>query len=187
MALPKDSRRNRYDKKDSLEIGDRAENIFKRMAVSRGWELEDAPEESNINEHWDFLMKKENESYKVDIKGMKRVRRSDQSVQDEWVWIELHGVRPYDRGWLYDGKADLISFEKMTSFVIVKRIDLIALVEKQVDLKTLVHSPGEAKYRIYNRSGRPDRITLIEMDKLNLIKWGEWAKLLSSSELSNGS
>ena len=36
MVRSEDNRRNRYDKKDSLEIGDRAETHFRRLAVSRG-------------------------------------------------------------------------------------------------------------------------------------------------------
>jgi hypothetical protein len=31
----------------------------------------------------------------------------------------------------------------------------------------------EAKYKIYRRPGRWDRITMIETDKLNPIKWDE--------------
>jgi len=170
------NRRNQYDKRDSLELGDKAEVVFRRLAEKRGWKLTDATFEGNVNEHWDFLMVKGKDSYKTDIKAMKRLSRNDLAVQDKWVWVELHGVRPHDKGWLYDGKADLISFEKQTSFVIIKRTNLITLVESLVDHKTLVHSSREAKYRIYNRPGRPDRITLIETDKLNHIKWDEWAK-----------
>jgi len=177
MVRSADSRRNRYDKKDSLEIGDRAENLFKRLALSRGWILEEASGDCNINEHWDFLIEKGDERYKVDIKGMKRLRRSDRFLQDEWVWIELHGVRSHDRGWLYDGKADLIGFEKKTSFLIVKRSDLITLVEGLIDSSTIVHRAEDAKYKVYKRTGRPDRITLIQTDKLYPILWDEWVKV----------
>jgi hypothetical protein len=169
-------RRNQYDKRDSLELGDKAEVMFRRLAEKRGWTLSDATFEDNINKHWDLLMVKGKDGYRVDIKAMKRLSRGDSPVQDKWVWIELHGVRPNDKGWLYGGEADLIGFEKKTSFVIVKRTDLIRLVESLVDNKALVHSSREAKYKIYNRPGRPDRITLLEMDKLDSIKWDEWAK-----------
>ena len=179
-------RRNRYDRKDSLELGDKAENVFRRLAEKRGWKLAEASFECNVNEHWDFLMQKTSDSYKIDVKAMKRLSRSDSDVQDKWIWVELHGVRPHDRGWLYDGKANLISFEKTTSFVIVKRTDLIELVEHLVDNKTLVQSSREAKYRVYNRPGRPDRITLIEMDKLSPVKWDEWEKTLNPKEFKNG-
>ena len=171
-----DSRRNQYDTKDSLDLGDKAENVFRRLAEKRGWKLAEASFDCNVNEHWDFLMQKASDSYKIDVKAMKRLSRGDPDVQDKWVWIELHGVRPYDKGWLYGGKADLLSFEKVASFVIVKRLDLITLVERLVDYKSLVHSSREAKYKTYSRSGRPDKITLIETDKLDSIKWDEWLK-----------
>ena len=161
-------------------LGDIAEDVFRRLAAERDWELTDATFEENVSEHWDYLMVKGKHSYKIDVKAMKRLSRDDSSVQDKWVWIELHGVRPYDKGWLYDGKADLISFEKISSFIIVKRTDLIMLVKSLVDDKTLVHRSREAKYKIYNRQGRPDKITLIETDKLSSIKWDEWVKSLSS-------
>jgi len=157
-------------------MGQEAENTFRRLAEKRGWKITDATNNSNIDEHWDFLMKKGTEKYKIDVKSMKRISRNDPEVQDEWVWIELHGVRPYDRGWLYDGKADLIIFEKKASFIIVKRIDLINLVHQLVDMQTLVRRANEAKYKVYRRPMRPDLITLIELDKLNPIKWGEWLK-----------
>ncbi|APH11923.1 hypothetical protein ASJ33_01520 [Dehalococcoides mccartyi] len=185
-SMNNDSRRNKYDTKDSLELGDKAELVFRRLAEKRGWELTEASFDCNVNEHWDFLMQRGSDNFKIDVKAMKRLNRGDLDVQDRWIWIELHGVRSQDQGWLYHGKADLISFEKMTSFVIVKRTDLIELVERLVDNKTLVHSSREAKYRVYNRPGRPDRITLIETDTLNPIKWDEWDKRLYPKESKNG-
>jgi hypothetical protein len=114
--------------------------------------------------------------YKVDVKSMKRLSRYDAKAQDEWVWIELHGVRANDAGWLYGGKADLIAFEKQHSFIIVMRTRLASLIPELVNMNTLVRSPREAKYQVYNRPGRPDRITLIQTEKLHNIKWDEWAK-----------
>jgi site-specific DNA-methyltransferase (adenine-specific) len=170
------NKRNKYDKRDCLEIGHKAEDVFARIADQKGWKVTTASNYANINDHWDVLIEKEAERYRVDVKGMKRLSRSDPDVQDEWIWIELHGVREHDRGWLYDGKAELVAFEKKREFVVVKRDDLIKLIEQLVDLKTTVHSAKAARYKIYSRPGRPDRITLIETEKLKPIKWDEWAK-----------
>ena len=60
--------------------------------------------------------------------------------------------------------------------MIVKRTELITLVEALADLETAVSSAREAKYKVYRRPGRPDKITLIETEKLGAIKWDEWAK-----------
>ena len=169
-------KRNKYDKRDCLEIGQRAEAVFARIAVQKGWKVTAASNYANINDHWDLLIQKGTEGYRVDVKGMKRLSRRDSNVQDEWIWIELHGVREHDRGWLYDGKAELMAFEKKGSFVIVKRDDLIKLVEQLVDLNTTIHSARAARYRVYSRPGRPDRITMIETEKLKSIEWDEWPK-----------
>ena len=135
-----------------------------------------APEDGNIDAHWDFLIESPLESYKVDVKGMKRVSRRDPDVQDTWLWVELHSVRSYNRGWLYDGKADLIAVEKIDTFVLVKRVDLLALVEQLVNLDSTVSSARQAKYKVYSRPKRPDKISLIETKKLDAIKWDEWEK-----------
>ena len=103
--------------------------------------------------------------------------RKDPGVQDIWLWVELHGVRSYDRGWLYAGKSDLIAIERRTSFLIVKRNDLIKLSEKLIDKTSRVFSARNAKYKIYQRTGRPDIISMIEIEKLKTIEWDIWQKI----------
>ena len=102
-AMYSPNRRNQYDRRDALELGDKAQDAFSGLADERGWKLTEATTEQDINEHWDFLMARDIDEYSVDVKAMKRIGRGDPDVQDQWVWIELHGVRPRDRGWLYDG------------------------------------------------------------------------------------
>lgn len=157
-------------------MGQAAENLFARIAEARGFKAIEASLQNDINEHWDFLIEKGTRQFRIDVKAMKRMSRHDREVQDRWVWIELHGVRKYDAGWLYGGKADLIAFEKRRSFLLVKRLDLIALVEKIVDFTARVDSAREANYKIYSRPNRCDRITRIEIEKLNSIKFVEWEK-----------
>ena len=169
-------KRNKYDKRGCLEIGQKAEGVFARIAAQKGWRVTAASNYANINEHWDLRIEKGAERYRVDVKGMKRLSRRDSSVQDEWIWIELHGVREHDRGWLYDGKAELMAFEKKGSFVIVKRDGLIKLVEQLVDLNATVYAAKAARYKAYSRPGRPDKITMIETEKLAGISWDEWPK-----------
>ena len=164
------SRRNKFDTKDSLKLGDRAELSFKKIALKKGWKVTEATKDGQI----DKIGRKK--SYKVDVKAMKRISRKNPNVQDTWFWVEFHGVRSFDKGWLYDGKADLIAVERKDSFLIVKRLDLIKLAEKLVDKKSHVHSAQEAKYKLYSRSGRPDLISMIEIDKLNEIKCVLWEK-----------
>jgi hypothetical protein len=114
--------RNQFDTRgDCAERGLRAEERFAALARARGYHLTPASSAQNIHEHWDWLMVRDEERLRVDVKAQKRLSRQDAGVQDAWVWVELHGVRPYDRGWLYDGQADLLVFEQRASFLLVVR------------------------------------------------------------------
>lgn len=167
--------RNRFDKKDSLELGQKAEDTFARMAIQQGWKVEPAPERGNIDEHYDYIISKENQTFKVEVKSKKRVSRSDDGTQDELIWVELHGVREKDPGWLF-GKADLIAFELKSSFRIVKRVDLVKRINKLLDFNAHVSKPEEALYNQYSRPGRPDLLTMIKAEDLRKIVWEEWGK-----------
>jgi hypothetical protein len=118
-------------------------------------------------------MRKDKEILKVEVKGIKRIGRSDANPQEELVWIELHGVRIHDAGWLF-GKADLIAFQLDAAFRIVKRLDLVALVCKMIDYKGQVNSPKDALYKTYSRAGRSDILTMIRYEDLNGVLWAQW-------------
>ena len=170
------NQRNQFDTKDCLERGERAETQFARLAVSRGWKVTEAIDRQDIDDHWDVLIEKGAERYRVDVKAMKRIKRGDANVQDRWVWIELRGVREGERGWLFGGKADWIAFERAKSFVIVERKTLAALILKLVDPKAIVTSPALAHYKVYQRPHRLDKLTLIETTQLDTIRLAEWGK-----------
>lgn len=167
--------RNRYDKKDSLELGRRAESSFARSAIKHGWTIEPASEDGNKNEHFDYLMSKDGRSLKVEVKSRKRMGRADFRVQDAFVWVEIHGVRKDDQGWLYGG-ADLIAFELADSFRLVRRSDLARLIGKLVDFNATVDTPKEALYKLYSRRGRHDLLTMIRSSDLLQITALDWSK-----------
>lgn len=167
--------RNRFDKKDSLELGEQAENLFAALAKNSGWSVSPSSKDQNIDEHWDFLINKEGLEFKVEVKGRKRIRREDGDTQSGFTWVELHGVRPRDAGWLF-GRADLIAFEKEDAFILVKKADLLALVNKKVNLVARVNDPKEAVYKIYSRRGRKDKLTLLPMDDIEAIRFDKWQK-----------
>ena len=168
--------RNRYDKKDSLELGRRAEDSFARLAIQHGFKVAASSEKGNIDEHFDYVIERDGKSHKVDVKSLKRLSRRDSGTQDERVWIELHGVRADDKGWLYAGHADLIAFELVNSFRIVDRLELIAIVEKLVDFDAKVSSPKDALYKVYSRKSRPDLLTMIHSEDLLQLRHAEWGK-----------
>jgi hypothetical protein len=169
--------RNRFDKKDSLELGERAEGLFADLARRTGWEVSPSSRDENIDEHWDFQIDKGGETFKVEVKSAKRVDRSDSGIQFDYTWVEIHGVRPKDTGWLF-GKADLIAFEREAAFVFVRRLDLLKVVNKKVDLVAKVTNPRDAVYKIYRRDGRKDKLTLLPSGDLEEIKFMEWKKNL---------
>lgn len=138
--------------------------------------LTEATERENIDEHWDYRILKGTQNYRVEVKSIKKISRHDNVVQDEWTWIELHGVRENDGGWLFAGKSDLIAFERPESFIIVKRNDLIRIVSSIVDFSMTVFDSGQAHYKVYRRNYRFDKISLIETKHLDSIKWDEWKK-----------
>jgi hypothetical protein len=168
--------RNRYDTKDSLELGRRAEDRFARLAVKHGFKITASSGRANMDGHFDYVMERDGKAYKVDVKSRKRVAREENETQDQFIWIELHGVRKDDRGWLYDGQADLIAFELTQSFRVVDRLELIALVEQLVNLEEKVSSAKDALYKVYSRKRRPDLLTMIRSEDLKGIRHAEWEK-----------
>ncbi len=111
---------------------------------------------------------------KIDVKARKRVNRSDDSAQDELVWLEFKNVQG-KVGWLY-GKADWIAFERVADFVLVKRADLAKLGEKLCDLTDLVARGADALYKGYQRRGRHDLLSIIKMSDILKIEHQLWAK-----------
>ena len=172
------NQRNQFDNKDCLERGERAEEQFARIAASRGWQVTTSIDRQDMDEHWDMLIEKGAERFRVDVKAMKRIQRGDANVQASWVWVELRGVRAGERGWLFGGRADWIAFERAKSFVIVERKMLAALVLKLVDPKAIVTKPQLARYKVYQRPHRTDKLTLIETTQLDTIRVAEWEKLV---------
>jgi hypothetical protein len=170
MATP--NQRNRYDKKDSLELGQQAESRFVRLAQEQGWEVTSASRAGNIEDHYDYHISKEGRQLRVDVKSQKRISRQAAAVQDNLLWIEFRSVRN-TKGWLF-GSADLIAFETQGGFKIVERKALVRLINKLVKIHVKVDTPADALYKVYTRKGRPDEITLIKTSDLDSILWDEW-------------
>lgn len=167
--------RNKYDKKDSLLLGNRAEKSFVQLARRLGWRVSPSSKRQNIDEHWDYQIERDSLSFKVEVKSLKRIHREDEQAQSELTLVELHGVRPRDTGWLF-GKADLIAFEKHDSFILVRKSDLLSVVNRKVDLVRKVREPTQALYKIYSRPGRKDKLTLLPMKDIQNIQFEEWRK-----------
>jgi hypothetical protein len=166
------NKRNKYDKKDSLELGQSAESQFASMAQKNGWTVIEASKEGNIEDHYDYEISKDGQHLKVDVKSKKRVSRKTKDVQDDFVWVEFRTVRD-TKGWLF-GSADLIAFENQNGFKIVERKALVRVINKLVKIHVKVDKPEDALYKVYTRKGRPDEITMLKASDLDSILWDEW-------------
>jgi hypothetical protein len=172
--MPNVNSRNLFDKKDSLELGEKAESLFAHLALRLGWKISASTQAENINAHWDYRIANDEAEFKVEVKSAKRIRRNDGATQSAYVWVELRNVRG-EIGWLF-GKADLIAFEKETAFIFVKRLDLLATVNKKVNFAVKARDAKDALYKIYTRAGRKDKLTLLLAGDVEEIKFMEWKK-----------
>jgi hypothetical protein len=95
---------------------------------------------------------------------MKRINRSDPSVQDDTTYVEWLNTAGYD-GWMVKG-ADVIIFERKDSILIISREDLLSFCEEKINKDLRVDSARECLYKVYSRQGRSDLISMIRLDDL---------------------
>jgi hypothetical protein len=60
--------------------------------------------------------------------------------------------------------------------VLVKRVELLELVDNLCDLSNMVQHSKQALYKGYTRKGRNDLLTVIKMTDLTLINYRLWTK-----------
>lgn len=155
--------------------GCRAEDTFIEVAKKQGYSCSFSTKEEDMFSKFDVVINNESGSFRVDVKARKKIHRGDSETQDEYCWVELHGVNEGNDGWLFGGQSDLIAFEKVDSFVLVPRLRLIEYVNN-LPLTELTDDPYEAIGRIYQRRGRVDKLTLIPTSEIEKIgtKWFKW-------------
>lgn len=161
-----------------------AEELFVVKANEYGYDVKKAGKLDDMYRKIDFYFRKSpifhekapdlDKIYTSDVKAMKKISRQDAAPQDQWTWIELHGVNPGNKGWLYGGQSDFIAFQTVRGFLLVPREALIKVVEEIVNFDARVRTPMEAAYKVYQRAGRVDEVTLIEKKHLLRIAWEEW-------------
>lgn len=143
----------------SDEMGKAAEVNFVNCCRQNSIEPTKSKPHADMFEHWDFRVN----GYRVEVKGRKRLKRSDTSVNDDVIYIEFKNVRGND-GWIL-GRADYIAFERPNGFLIVPRVALLDLArlligDKWADRPTL--------YQNYRRRDRPDEhVGLIKTSDLH--------------------
>ena len=157
-------KRNPYDSSGCLEQGKDAESKFVNLAQQRGLDIREATAHQNIVDHWDKAIRKDKGRwYRVEIKSMKKINRSDKESQARYTIIELKGVTGHP-GWLY-GKSDFFAFEMKNRFIIVAKDELVILIEEQLKLGI---------YDIRTRPGRQDKFFNFPSRFIDEIKTTEW-------------
>jgi hypothetical protein len=134
----------------STELGQNAETRFEAMLQSKGSTFRRANRHEDMFQHWDFLATVNEQSYKIEVKSMKRARRSDVQVDPTLVYVEFLNVIG-NPGWLY-GQADLIALEQPTGFVVVQRKNLVVVAER---LTNDEWANRPTLYKKYRRKDRP--------------------------------
>ena len=162
----------------SIVEGQESEEKFSQLAKLRGFLVEPATGMEQFD-HIDFHLTSEEEDVTmtamVDVKARKRINRSDEEFNDEWLWIEFKNVRGKS-GWIY-GISDFIAFETKDSFILSYRKELCDWCLDHVDVKNTVPSAQEAEYVAYSRKGKQDLIArILTEDVIRLPHSQVWKK-----------
>jgi len=121
-----------------------------------------ADRKQDMFEHWDVKGILNGKLSKFDVKGIRKINRYDKNKQDDITWIEGTNVHGYP-GWI-KGKADYIVFERLEEWLIVKRESLLKLVNKKLEENNF--EKGKGIYKIYQREGRKDKLTMVPFDDI---------------------
>lgn len=150
------------------------ERLFRDSLIKSNPEimLLHSSKEQDMFDHYDFVIRKYidmlnyNET-KIDVKGAKRLRRSDSKPNYDIIYVELKNVRG-DKGWLL-GKADLIAFELEDKFILVDRKKLLQRTYEKIKYH---YQSTPQPYYLYNRRDRKDVLTLLLLDDIkDIIEW----------------
>ena len=150
-----------YDNKSFLEKGKKVEEKFSQDCDEF---IRNATKNEDIYQHWDVIVKINNEKMKVDVKGIKRIRRNE--PLDETIhWIEIKRSKKY-LGWLY-GQADCFAFEMNDKWIVVGKEELQDFIAKNT-IKEYKNVP--TLYHLYKRPSKMfdgnNVLTLVESEKL---------------------
>lgn len=168
--------KHNLDNHDCADRGFSAEVIFKQLAEEKGYSVRVARREEQFS-HVDFVLNKDDKEWRVDVKGAKKKKRTDELVDYSVIWCELKNGNGGE-GWLTkeNGGCSHIAFELENEFILVSRKELRDLVGKLCNLENRVDSSKKALYNGYKRFGRQDLLSLIKTEDLKQIPHSIWPK-----------
>ena len=139
----------KYDITDFLKEGKEKEVMFADLFSS--YSLSD--KKTDIIEHYDLTIG----NTRIDVKGLKKVNRWDNEVNENIHWVEIKGITGH-LGWLY-GEADYFAFETFDYWILVSKIKLQELIKTRT-IKEWVKE--KELYKLYQRPNKQDVITLVK-------------------------
>ena len=155
---------------DCSKLGKEKEREFSQLLLSKfGGEMIKSSKNDDMYNHIDLIWRYRGGEYSFDVKSAKKANRSDNIPNYDINWIELQNVRG-NLGWLY-GKADYIAFETLYNWLILRRTDIINLINSKVINKTI--SKNKEFYTYYQRDGRQDiivKVPTVDLEKISRIK-----------------
>jgi len=143
----------------SWNRGQEVETSFGDILDRRGIKYREATLDEQY-QHFDYVTDRGT----IDVKARKKINRSDNSEQDELVWLEFKNTAG-NRGWL-TSDVDFIAFEREEDFVLVRRQSLCQMAIDKCNLDDKVSRGSEALYKGYQRSGRRDLLSIIKMEDI---------------------
>jgi len=158
---------NKYP--DQFKEGKSKEQDFIDVARNNGFSISHANPSQDRYQHWDIKLTK---SHKIDVKGLKKIRRGDRDVQEIFHYAEIKNVEGKP-GWCYSDYVDMFAFETFDYWIIVKKQDLQDMLKEKV---SKVWSTSPELYKMYHRNGRKDIITLVKTIDLMFIAYHKLKK-----------
>lgn len=136
------------------------------LKENKGGTVMVSSEEDDIHNHVDLWWTPVNSAQRIgiDVKGLKKISRTDSRVNNVDTWIETMNVQG-NPGWVY-GKATYIAFRRIGKVVFVARNVLARFIQDKIVGKPIVGRNPKHCYVPYRRANRLDIVTLVPLDDI---------------------
>ena len=146
----------------TLPMGNNGEENFKHYCSTKNIKCDETTHNENLK-HKDFYIFVGNKKMSVDVKAMKRIRRSDNNPQDKYIWIELQNDYSH-KGWIW-GKQNLIAFQTQSDYIICYTDKLREYVYKNL-INEFCNKATVGKIYVRKNHIGEAHLTIIEKDKI---------------------
>jgi hypothetical protein len=146
--------------KEFFSIGKIVEgNFAKDLMASEGGVVFPSSRNDDVVNHIDLYWTKNNKTCSFDVKGARKKRRSDTSVSYDATWLELKNIAGQDGSLC--GKEDYIAFEMQTTWMIVRRKELLKNLLLKITDNTIYRVNPNEDFKLYQRKDRKDVIVRV--------------------------